>query len=346
MTLYQTERLKKAAEEPTQLDIERIIDRRMLYRTPQEKNKLKWLEAGEEGEQIVLEYIKKYGKEDWLIVRNMWMSYGGPFEADFILLTNHGLYLIEVKNYTSDFSYKEGITSFNDQINSGNPIHQTRRNRINLERIVQFYSNRLPVYGALVLVGIDNYTEIHSKVEDIDIVKRTELRHYIQQIVVNEDTFQGKSLNKEYILKQLEKYEIDRNYGPEVVPKEIIDELQKGIQCPHCNRFNVEINRKTTFCPCGFKESREIAILRTICEYGVLTFNEHLRIGDLENFLGGAVSRNSLRIILNKYFQGVIKGRYTYYLNRKLPLYKLYEELNINDFIHLKMSYKDFENLK
>ena len=111
MTLYQTERLKKAAEEPTQLDIERIIDRRMLYRTPQEKNKLKWLEAGEEGEQIVLEYIKKYGKEDWLIVRNMWMSYGGPFEADFILLTNHGLYLIEVKNYTSDFSYKEGITS-------------------------------------------------------------------------------------------------------------------------------------------------------------------------------------------------------------------------------------------
>lgn len=182
MLVYQTERLKEVIEQPTQLDIERIIDRRSRVRSFHQENKLKRLEAGRAGEQVVLEYLQKYGNEDWVVIQNMWLSNGGPFEADFILLTNHGPYLFEVKNYTSDFVYQNGIVSFNSQIAAGDPIYQTRRNQINLEKICQLHSRQLQVKGALLLVGIDNYTEIHSEVEDIDIVIRTHLRHYIQKI--------------------------------------------------------------------------------------------------------------------------------------------------------------------
>lgn len=136
MLVYQTDRLKENAKEPIQLDIERILDQRSHHRTPQQKEQLRWLEAGAEGERIVFNYLENYGKEDWVVIRNLWMNNGGPFEADFILLTNHGSYLLEVKNYTSNFIYEEGIASFNEHRNSSNPIFQTRRNTINLEKYV------------------------------------------------------------------------------------------------------------------------------------------------------------------------------------------------------------------
>lgn len=345
MHIYQTDRLKEVTKGPTQLDIERILNRRSDFRPFYEKNKLKRLEAGAAGEQIVLAYLKKYGHEDWVIIRNMWLVNGGPFEADLILLTNHRPYLFEVKNYTSDFKYKDGAVSFNNQIASNDPIYQTRRNRIKLEKICQMYSNPIQVNGALILVGIDNYTEIQSEVEAIDIVKRTELRHFIEQIGEEERIYQGQPLNKKQVIKQLERFEIKQKYGPEVVSPERIKKLRKGVQCPYCDGFDVQINRKLTDCPCGFKENREIAILRTVCEYGVLTFNKPLRVGELLDFLDGAVSKGNLLKILRKYFKEVRKGRYTYYINAKLPLNKLYKKFNIQNLIELRMTYQDFDEL-
>lgn len=345
MLVYQTERLKEVIEQPTQLDIERIIDRRSRVRSFHQENKLKRLEAGRAGEQVVLEYLQKYGNEDWVVIQNMWLSNGGPFEADFILLTNHGPYLFEVKNYTSDFVYQNGIVSFNSQIAAGDPIYQTRRNQINLEKICQLHSRQLQVKGALLLVGIDNYTEIHSEVEDIDIVIRTHLRHYIQKIAEKDRVFQGYPMNKKQVTNQLERFEINGNYGPEIVSKDILDGLIKGIQCPFCDGFDVKINRKVTYCPCGFKEDREIVILRTICEFGVLTFDKHLRIGELLEFFDGKISRDSLRQVLTKYFQEIKKNRYSYFINLKLPLHKLYEKLNIVEPVSLKMTYQEFEQI-
>lgn len=345
LLVYQTDRLKENAKEPTQLDIERIIDQRSYHRTSQQKEQLRWLEAGEEGERIVFNYLEKYGKEDWVVIRNLWMNNGGPFEADFILLTNHGSYLLEVKNYTSDFIYEEGIVSFNEHKNSGNPIFQTRRNTINLENICLRSSNHGPVQGALILVGADNYTEINSRIDDIDIVDRTQLRHYIQQIVGKDHSIEGEFFNKKYLIRQFERFEINRYHGPNPVSKETINHLKKGIQCPHCKSFYKKTNQKIIQCTCGFMEEREIAVLRTICEYGVLNFTENLKIGELVNFLGGAISRGSLRKILRKYFQEVRNGRYTYYTNLKLPIYKLYKRLNINNFVQIKMSYQDYDKM-
>ena len=50
MHIYQTDRLKEVTKGPTQLDIERILNRRSDFRPFYEKNKLKRLEAGAAGE--------------------------------------------------------------------------------------------------------------------------------------------------------------------------------------------------------------------------------------------------------------------------------------------------------
>src|SRR5699024_3879402 len=113
------------------------------------------------------------------------------YDLNFINITNHGSYLLKVKNYTSDFIYEEGIVSFNEHKNSGNPIFQTRRNTINLENICLRSSNHGPVQGALILVGADNYTEINSRIDDIEIVDRNQLRHYIQLIFGKDYSIKG-----------------------------------------------------------------------------------------------------------------------------------------------------------
>lgn len=340
--ICQTKQAKEVAKEPTQLDIERILNQHSYFRTPQEDYYFKRLEAGEKGEQMMLEYLEKYGKKEWGLLRNMWMNKDGPFEGDFILLTQHMSYLFEVKNYTSNFAYENGITKFNNRKHSGNPIHQTRRNTINLQDICDKLSHRIHVQGVLVLVGVDNYVEIHSEVKDIIILQRNQIKNYIQQIVEKDDLYKNKPINKKSLLRHFEKYEIERYYGPKAVPKTTIKKLRKGIYCLNCKSFDIKMNRKVIECSCGCVEDRTMAILRTICEYGVLTFNENLKIGELLDFFGGQVSHVSLRKVLRKYFVEIKKGRFTYYVNRKLPYYKLFRLLNIQSRLEVKIPYTDF----
>jgi len=333
-------------KEPTKLDVKRIVHKRTLHPTQDDYYRLKSLELGAFGEQTVFNYIEKYKRDDWIIIRNRWLNVDGPFEADLILLTNHCTYLFEVKNYTSDFIFENGVSSFNGHLNSGNPINQTRRNTINLQKMCNGFSNRINVQGLLILIGVDNYVEIHDDISNIKIVKRNELKRTMKQIVKKENDYRGKPANNSYLLKQLEKHEIDRYHGPKPLSKKKINTLQKGICCLRCNSFDVTIKRKTVECICSFTEERELAILRTICEYGVLTFDRDFKIGELLEFFDYQISRNNLKRILKKYFKEVPKGRYTYIENLKLPIYKLYEQLNIESDIQLTMSHQEYENYR
>jgi len=333
-------------KEPTKLDVERIIHKRTLHPTQDDYYRLKNFELGAFGEQTVFNYLKKYEMNDWIIIRNMWLNVDGPFEADLILLTKHGPYLFEVKNYTSDFIFENGVSSFNGHINSGNPINQTRRNTINLQKMWSSFSKQITVQGMLVLVGVDNYVEIHDDISNIKIVKRNELNRTIKQIVKRENDYRGKPANNNYLLKQLEKHEIDRYHGPEPLSKKKINTLQKGICCLRCNSFEVAIKRKTVECICGFTEERELAILRTICEYGVLTFDRDFKIGELLEFFDYQINHVNLRKVLKKYFKSRGNGKHTFYINRSLPLYKLYKTLNIHSQIELTINHEAFYNFR
>ena len=338
---YQTKILEETAKEPTKLDLERIINQRIIYPSKADFYSLKNKEAGELGEQIVFNYLKQYGNDDWIVIKNMWMNYGGPFEGDLILLTNHSPYLIEVKNYDSDYMYKNGVSTWNDNVYSGNPVNQTLRNTINLHNIF----NGVKVQGVLMLVGIDNHVEINSKVSEIDIIERNDLKYYINKIVEKEAEYTGQPLNKERLMRSLVRHEVYRLQNPQPLPANQLKRLRKGIYCLHCKSFDVEIGRKEISCVCGFIEEREIAILRTICEYGVLTFNENLKVGKLVEFLDGRISRRSIRNVLTKYFVEIRNASHTSYINRVLPLHKLYEELKLTSSIEVTLSHQEYDKV-
>lgn len=343
MIIYQTEILKEMIKEPTQLDIEKIMSQRNKHQTADDTYRLSRLEAGERGERIVLDYLEQYGADHWVVIKNMWLNIGGPFEGDIILITTSMVYIFEIKNYSSHFSYEDGITKINNNKISGNPINQARRNTINLEEICKAFSKDIEVKGALIFTGEDNYVEIDSDVKDIDIIQRNQLKHYIQQIAKDEEDYYKPTIDIKSFLYHLGTYEIERYFGPGSPKEEEISGLKKGIYCLHCKNYNVEINRKMIKCECGFSEDREIVILRMICEFGVLNFNQKLIFKGLEEFFGGDISRKSIQKVLRKYFKEIKNGKHSHYINKNLPLYKLFEEFDIQNKLHLSMNYTDYQ---
>lgn len=342
MLEYKTNILEETSKYPTRLDSEKIVNQRAFYPSNNAFHSLKNKEAGELGEWLVFKYLEKYGKDDWVVIKNIWINYGGQFEGDLVLLTNHGPYLFEVKNYQTDYTYENGVSKWNDNSHSGNPINQTIRNKINLENMFR----NVKVQGVLMLVGVDSHVEIDPEISEIETVQRTSLRYYIQKIVEKENNYNGSPMNKNKLSRQLERYEIHRLQGPKALTDQQIDKLRKGIYCLHCKSFDVAIGRKEMTCSCGFSEKREMSILRTICEYGVLTFDRNLQIGKLLKFFGGQIARNNLRKVLRKYFKEIYNGRYSYFLNLKLPFYKLYEILNIESTIQLKIGHQDYVKIR
>lgn len=60
---------------------------------------------------------------------------------------------------------------------------------------------------------------------------------------------------------------------------------------------------------------KERAVLRTICEYGVIRYKEDLRVSECELFFAGQISKRYISRVLSKYFVRTKKGKYTAYEN-------------------------------
>lgn len=70
-------------------------------------------------------------------------------------------------------------------------------------------------------------------------------------------------------------------------------------------------------------EPRENAIIRTICEYGVIHHNKDLTVSELVKFFDGDISKQTLRKYLNTYFTRIGTGKGTKHLNPCSPFKKV-----------------------
>lgn len=303
----------------TQHDFLKVIDIRGNKAFAAQKNLYKSLHAGEMGEQTVLDYIAQYGDPSWTILRNIWINHFGNLECDLILITRHTIYVIEVKNYIGKFSYKNGKCYFNDKETKLNPLEQVRGNKIDLQNILANIYSHLTVEALVIFASADNDVEIQSEVNEIKIITRAQLRSFIQQLKHKEQTGTKTPLDINKILAALHTHETTNPFMPDpLTPGEMVD-VRGGIYCAHCYSFNVHITRLYIRCACGLTESKEEAVIRTICDLGVLNYKKHLSRKEINEFLAGDVSINYVRRILNKHFKTVNKSRNSYIINDGQP---------------------------
>lgn len=85
------------------------------------------------------------------------------------------------------------------------------------------------------------------------------------------------SIDSSKIIETLERFSINNPYPAQLNPYDKVCSLRKGIHCGFCHNFNIKISKNKISCVCGYIESKEEAVIRTICEYGALNFTSTLK---------------------------------------------------------------------
>ena len=329
MKVYKTRQGEIASQLPTSLDIKRILLARSPNPSAKDKKEVYRLEAGEAGEEKVIEIFQEYGPGHWMGLQNLWLKNYGTFEIDFTLITNHCQYVIEIKNYKGDYTYKDGVSTVDDYIIPKNPIDQTRQAVSNMQNILNEFGKNIPVKGVLIFTGKDAEVSIQSPVEDITILKVSQLKRFIQKIIHEEQAHAYPPINKQSIIDHIETHEVPHPYPPIPITREKMTQLRRGIYCALCGNFELEFQKYYVKCKCGFEEPKEEALVRSICEYGALNFERHLYTNEIIEFLSGQVSYSYLQKILGQHFEMVKNQRYTYYINKQLIYLKMFTQFKI-----------------
>ncbi len=322
MQIYRTE-LAKTSPIPAQLEFLRAAHRRGLLKTKKEQQLYRNLELGAQGEQFVMETLEKYGRKHWITVQNLWLDHYGVYESDILLLTSHRHYLFEVKNYDGLFEYKDSRCFINGKKLKENCVQQAEKAFMNLQEMCGTLDRSIPVEGALLMVGEHNDVRLHSPADGIDVYTRYQLRNYVQLITREEETHYHQVLDPYRTLDHFEKNAVLNPFGPlkSYSPAEILSG-RCGISCAACSSYELETTRKFVRCACGHQELRREAIVRTIHEYGVLTFeHDFMKRRELQEFLGGQVSETYLVELLNLHFERVHGGKHSKYQNKKALYY-------------------------
>lgn len=323
MIEHKTKKQIEEEKRPSPLDFYTVAYRRNLIKSYKEKSIYSRLIAGIEGEEIVADYLKKYGKDHWVIIRNLWQDFMGTFESDLILFTSNHCYVFEIKNYNGIFNYQDGICKLNDKQISTNCVHQARRAKNNLERMCEQLSNTVPIIGIVAFTGIDNIIQIDSKIDDLSIIPRSYLANFIEVIAKEEIINNNNSIETETIINHFENYEINNPFISRTIEDLNIEGAERGIYCENCFSYDIQISKMYIHCNCGQKEYRERAAVRTICDYGVLNYDKNLTRNELLYFFNTQIKANYLSKILYKHFPVIAKQRYTYFGNPEQPFSRI-----------------------
>lgn len=106
--------------------------------------------------------------------------------------------------------------------------------------------------------------------------------------------------------------------------------LRTGIMCSNCEGFDVDTSKSYVMCSCGMHEPRENAIVRTICEYGVIHFDKDLVTKDVRLFCNNQISHANLLQYLKKHFKRLGVHKRTVFQNKRAVFSDVYPNLALS----------------
>lgn len=347
MEILQTEQQRALNELPTKLEVLRELNKREALNEDL-ITELEHLEREFEGEQKVLNLIEEFGEDHWKVVRHAPVGEYGSNKCDLLLLTNSSIHPMKIKNYTGIFKFIGSGCQLNGEDFRFHPILETQYMTMDTKETLEWHNYSLNIEGTLIF--IDKHSEAqplyppdypYDYFGSIEMITSNQVRGYIKRIAEEEKDHSGPSINdKRRIIKQLEKVEhIAKNYKddkPEIT-EEIKNQVRTGICCSHCESFDLDMSRTYISCSCGMYEPRENAIVRTICEYGVIHSDKDLRTSEVLDFFGGDISRGNLSRHLKEHFMRIGNGRGTKYMNNKQSIQKSSNNFKLKQPRYLEM---------
>lgn len=286
--------------QPTEYDFKRIAIQRKLITAADELKQFQRIESGVKGEQIFSDLMKQFGLKNWLFGRNVWLHDFSDFECDYLLLTNHCVYVFEIKHYFGKFTYNNGQCTSRGVDITYNPINQAHNATTHLRNLLP----SVPVKGVLVFIGEHNQVQIQDEIGYIDILCRNDVYQYIQNMIATEYHAQT-IIDSSYVISKLTNRAIDTPYPVVPYQPNQIAAQNAGIFCARCDKSLDWTRKNYIACTCGYHEYRDHLIVRTICEYGVLTYGTNFTVSGVHYILGNKLSYQYITKILRRYFKQV-----------------------------------------
>lgn len=299
------ERHMKLDELARDLDILRELDKRDAL-DEVFKAQLHHLESKEMGLQRVMSIFEEYAKPHWNYMTHVAMDAENRLKCNLLVMTSTNVYPLEINHYEGHFEYRNGASYLNGKKLAENPIQIAKDVTSQITGKIRFCSMPifLDVKGAAIFTGSSDVC-ILDDIGDIEIVTEDQLKKFVFQMILEERENGGSPRLILNNISWLSRVDRRQPVIPFKIPRHIKNQITLGVRCSYCYSFDAQVGEIFTGCPCGGFENTEEAIVRTICEYGVLNNGKHLELSDLQRFFNGDVPDELLETYLEKHFTPV-----------------------------------------
>lgn len=231
------------------------------------------------------------------------------FQIDCTLITSDTIYLLEVKNYSGNYSMRNNSIHYlptNREIS--NPINQINRTEILFKNMLADMKINMQVRSYIVFVN-QNFV-LYNASEELPIILPPQIERFFQ--ITNENAYMSTEQTKK-IAEKLRQGNKNKSIY-ERRPKYDISECRRGLFCMHCHAGLDRVGRQTFKCEqCDKNYHVDEAVLYAVAEFHLLFPDKKIRVEKILDWCGDAVSAKFIGRVLARNLSKVAKSRYTYY---------------------------------
>lgn len=262
------------------------------------------LQKGYEGEVRFYKLLKQHLTSECIVLYDLLLDRNDSlFQLDCIILQQHDIWHLEVKNYEGDFMVKDNtFYGLATEKEIHNPLHQIDRGKRLLKELLEKHGYAFPVKPYVVFVHPE--FALYDLQPDLSIILPGQIRRFIYRI--NQTRSKLSSTQRE-LARILISLQASISLSDRL-PVYDFDALKKGIPCLRCNGY-LEISdfhgRALVCDSCGVKESRESAVVRNIDAFRTLFPGKKVTTKAIWAWCGGVISTYKIRKVLLQYFSPV-----------------------------------------
>jgi hypothetical protein len=298
----------KERSESKELLLLRYLNLRMSL-TANDLNHYLYLEKGFLGEKKFDVMLEKLSNE-WLILNDLLLEFNNTyFQIDTLLISHDTFYVIDIKNSEGDHYIDGDLWYKIPQNEIKNPLEQLKRCESLFRRYLQKLGFASKIESCLVFVNPNFY--LYQAQIDLPIIFPCQINRFLEKLNKKQVKLHDRNLK---LAEHLAVSHIKVSPFTQV-PDYRFEHLKKLIMCKQCLSTDCVIGERSINClKCGIKEAIDATVLRHVGEYNLLFPDRKMTTNNIFEWCGGAISKRTIRRLLEKHFTQKGYGKYTYYV--------------------------------
>lgn len=286
--------------------------------TDEKANNAKASLSGIKGEAEFAHWLQLYGQFENITMRNLYLDFKRLCEMDFIIFSKNRWTTCEIKNTQGDIMIDGIQFTVNGKAWANHPMIQTRRATEILQDIARNMNAQVKIEPVLIYMNEHAHVKYFGSDDDHfnpTVLSRGQVRNYIFNLK-NELQYQHyNAYNLEQLKQQILQYHSPSSYLDEYYKDIQYDQILRGMNCPHCRNYKLTLNYRTGKCHnCGKTSWKNMLLAHTIQEFQDIYRSTLLSASQIDQFIGGGISKRLIIDHLQKNHQVATKYSKKYYL--------------------------------